>query len=930
MKKLYIQFANILFTIAVLFPYEQLIAQVVHDISQSPLIISASSTQNYEVSGSTTANYIEVQTGYKGTITLHNLSINVSDNHPPIALRGLSMCSNSSPVTQVQLILQGTNEIIYAGSRGYAALQVEQGAQLNISAINPKNNNSGILSAINATEKGGAGIGALNRWDNNDEATGDATIIGNCKSPALSAGGNITVSSGVVTAIGGHGAGIGGGYLSFYDGTIIIYGGEVKASSLYHAAGIGSGCPLGLGLESCYASNSSIIVLPPALISAKGAAASSSDEKTLYSLGLAGAKDIFYIGDKAKPLVKVRTIDNQPSANIYVDLSQEASISTVINRLLPPGEVDLNKLKFGETNAQGLYTFNGVLKSNTTFFTDAFSISPDTYGRPYVPETKMLPNGGEVVLRITMIDIALHPYKSTSLRRNYSVQQAQNQCSRVKIEFKDPLPMTDVKFEYANGDKTDFENIQFYAADSITPIAAPTSFVQGSKYYLAFPIKQNKPLGIYTDVIRITGIWNGYSASVIRHIIRQDVVHAISVKACENKYFFNGNILNKSGFYTDTLKTEYGNDSIVELNLAVIPTYRDTTKAIICSNETFTFRAKSFDKTVFYSDTLTTALGCDSILSLQLKVQPSAQTLVNHILRDIDLPYTCTDTVFNKGTKSGNYVFRKKSVNGCDSTITHALKVNLTFNAALNTAPSICANDPNFELTYQLLRGKADKCSVYFGVDARSAGFVDIINTSANGNSILVPLPARLMPNSYSAIVQLENDDAYIQKLPFQFTVNYPSNIVIQKWNDVLALLNTKYNGGYDFSSYQWYKNNQPLAGETKSYLYISNNTLDVNAVYTVAVTRATDGVKLFVCPVTPVFKSNQQKIPTIYSKGDQVQLVVSADARLVFWNLSGLKISEHALKKGVNSCKVPTIPGTYLIDIHGIADEIKQLVVVK
>ena len=395
-------------------------ATITHNIATGSLIIAGTSTDDYIITGTTNIYNVLVNAGYKGTITLSNLSITSFSGNPPISVRGQNNCSNLTPITNVDIILDGNN--VLTSSSSYMALascaiHVSQGAQINISAINPLDNASGKLTATVTDQNGGAGIGAMNRATNTNEDTASAAITGGCEAnfggiSTPTAGGNVVISSGTITAQGGHGAGIGGGFMSYYDGMIVIYGGIVTTSALHHAAGIGSGCPDGVGVkDTCFTSNSAIVVLPPAQISATGASGSGTDP----NLGLAGAKNIIYIGDTAKSLVTVRTIDYEPYADIYADLSQNVILASVINTVVPPSKFDINKVKFGQTDGSGIFQFNGILNDSTTFFTDAVSSNPPTLGKPYMPEVVRLPAGGTVILKLMVINLSLKSFPSIPL-----------------------------------------------------------------------------------------------------------------------------------------------------------------------------------------------------------------------------------------------------------------------------------------------------------------------------------------------------------------------------------------------------------------------------------------------------------------------------------------------------------------------------------
>ena len=64
-------------------------AVVNHDISTGCLTIPASSTNEYVITGSTTSNYVVVEFGWKGTITLKNCYFDFYDQYnSPIRITG--------------------------------------------------------------------------------------------------------------------------------------------------------------------------------------------------------------------------------------------------------------------------------------------------------------------------------------------------------------------------------------------------------------------------------------------------------------------------------------------------------------------------------------------------------------------------------------------------------------------------------------------------------------------------------------------------------------------------------------------------------------------------------------------------------------------------------------------------------------------------
>jgi gliding motility-associated-like protein len=80
--------------------------------------------------------------------------------------------------------------------------------------------------------------------------------------------------------------------------------------------------------------------------------------------------------------------------------------------------------------------------------------------------------------------------------------------------------------------------------------------------------------------------------------------------------------LNTAGFYTLALQTVAGCDSIINLNLNVNPAYDIQRDTSICEGEVFIFQGQSMTTTGAYPFYLQTTLGCDSTITYNLIVYP--------------------------------------------------------------------------------------------------------------------------------------------------------------------------------------------------------------------------------------------------------------------------------------------------------------------
>ncbi|MDR1848043.1 MAG: hypothetical protein LBR17_08025, partial [Bacteroidales bacterium] len=139
-------------------------------------------------------------------------------------------------------------------------------------------------------------------------------------------------------------------------------------------------------------------------------------------------------------------------------------------------------------------------------------------------------------------------------------------------------------------------------------------------------------------------------------------------------YTENGFNETASGTYYDTIPLPCC-DSVVTLHLLVNPTYDTTIYDTICEGNTYT--DNGFNRSITGTDTLflQTANGCDSIVILNLAVMPVYSL---HIYDTICKGEVYSANGFNQ-TTSGTYNQNLQTSFGCDSIITLHLVVNDTF-----------------------------------------------------------------------------------------------------------------------------------------------------------------------------------------------------------------------------------------------------------
>jgi gliding motility-associated-like protein len=156
---------------------------------------------------------------------------------------------------------------------------------------------------------------------------------------------------------------------------------------------------------------------------------------------------------------------------------------------------------------------------------------------------------------------------------------------------------------------------------------------------------------------------------------------------CQNQSFtflgntytssFNGNV--------DTVQTASGCDSIIRLHLTVIPFLTGTINHTMCHGSTYTFNNVTYTSSVSgVTDTFLTAGGCDSIVTLNLTVSPYLTGTVNASICP-GQTYLFNGTYYNTAVTTSDTV---QTANGCDSIVTLHLTIIPYLTGTLNA--SIC------------------------------------------------------------------------------------------------------------------------------------------------------------------------------------------------------------------------------------------------
>jgi Secretion system C-terminal sorting domain len=152
---------------------------------------------------------------------------------------------------------------------------------------------------------------------------------------------------------------------------------------------------------------------------------------------------------------------------------------------------------------------------------------------------------------------------------------------------------------------------------------------------------------------------------------------SINETACASYTSPSGNYnWTSTGTYTDTITNVAGCDSILTINLTINPTYTNNASASICQGDTYTFPdGTTATSATVHTSHLSTANACDSSIVTTLTVNPTYSSNVSDSICFGDT-YTFPDGTTT--TTATIHTSHFNTVASCDSSIVTTLTINCT------------------------------------------------------------------------------------------------------------------------------------------------------------------------------------------------------------------------------------------------------------
>lgn len=178
--------------------------------------------------------------------------------------------------------------------------------------------------------------------------------------------------------------------------------------------------------------------------------------------------------------------------------------------------------------------------------------------------------------------------------------------------------------------------------------------------------------GYFSDTIKTQSGCDSIAYLILT--VNQPTSSTTTVSVCKgNGYTFNGKTYFDSGKYVYKLPNKAGCDSLATLVLNVKSPASSTITESICSGESYLFNGKNYTTSGTYLTSYALATGCDSIVTLHLNVSPDYASNQNITLVN-DEKYTINGHTYYT---EGIYVDVLKTKGGCDSTVTTTIKTLL-------------------------------------------------------------------------------------------------------------------------------------------------------------------------------------------------------------------------------------------------------------
>lgn len=360
------------------------------------------------------------------------------------------------------------------------------------------------------------------------------------------------------------------------------------------------------------------------------------------------------------------------------------------------------------------------------------------------------------------------------------------------------------------------------------------------------------------ETVTFTATAHNILGQVIWHALyKDDIVEPIIIDSTSQTTKTYNIVAEESAYYT--AKIGYTNNFLKEeitSNQVALTVNKPTSSSFNMSAcDSFEWHGSIYDESgIYVFDTLNT-FGCAHTDTLHLVVFHSTESF--ETITGCD-SYIWHGSIYNE---SGDYIFDTINSNGCDSIMHLNLTINKSPEIEIYGDAIVCDNSESY---YTTLTGNNDDLSYQWEIAGGT-----IVGTDST-ETITVQWNKPTAENKVSVMVANKNTGCFTnveKKILIQSFVNESLNKIVAKKNsNGIPYILIYPNPSSDYY-YQWYKNDEPVEGETGQYLYLNENlSANIDSVYRVYVGHISDGNSLVCGKYTDYYVNNQAKTNNVIS----------------------------------------------------------------
>ena len=168
--------------------------------------------------------------------------------------------------------------------------------------------------------------------------------------------------------------------------------------------------------------------------------------------------------------------------------------------------------------------------------------------------------------------------------------------------------------------------------------------------------------GTFFDTLTATNGCDSFVNIVITQL--QALSSNVNFTLCQGSSIdYNGQVYTIAGTYTDTLTATSGCDSIITIQIDTLPVSASNINLSVCQGDSIEYNNITYTTAGSYTDTLVASNGCDSVLHINISILPLITSTVN-------ITICPGDSALYNGTyyhAAGTYTDTLTSIYGCDS-----------------------------------------------------------------------------------------------------------------------------------------------------------------------------------------------------------------------------------------------------------------------